>query len=1231
MARSPGRRTDDRYDHRDDRGSQRHSRGERDRDVRYHRSRSPPRRELMNKQPRQDNRDRYHERDRDHRPRSRSRDRRDNYDDRRHRDRRGDRDRKHSRDREPVRDRDRHHRSSRYGDDYDDRDRKRPRRDSNSSPPPRGSRGPSRDRGSIRSGNGRDSHVRLLTPNSGSWLTEQTPRPPTADEIAAKAAEEANLAKLAKVAAWKKSLADKMNPNGSSSGNASPAAKTEGASSPSPAVRSPSAMTKTESPRTKEEAEDEKPATTPPASYSGKFDHKAIAKRAAAKMAKMKGQQGDVLGSSAIIPKQAETAHASNLASQPDASRAAPLGRANGTPATAINGNAKVSSFGLNKTVAEKAIDDANAAMTDLGGDEDVKRKLERLPDEGRLIKTSRSLNVGRPQQDEDDDDDLRSDEEEAAAAREAALNRARATQEDEEDGFAIRGASRRMSADVPMKDEEDEVDELDAFMEALAAPDTAKVTGSQGRKQVQVFSLSDDEDELEAVGDGMDDISAMAAKRKRKEIPAVNHAKVQYPDFRKAFYTEPVEHTEMSKEDVDILRADLDNITCLGGNAPTPITKFSQGGFGAQILDVIRGLKFEKPTPVQAQTLPAIMSGRDTIGIAKTGSGKTVAYLLPMFRHIKDQPPLDKFDGPIGLVLAPTRELATQIHRDCKPYLRALNLRAVCAYGGAPIKDQIAELKRGAEIVICTPGRMIDLLAANSGRVTNLKRITYVVLDEADRMYDMGFEPQIAKILVNIRPDRQTVLFSATLPKTIEAVQKKALNNPLRIMVGGRSVVADTITQIVEVRTEDSKFRRVLELLGELTRDENEDARCLIFVERQETADKVHMDLNNRGYPALSIHGGREQVDRDQALSDFKSGALPIMVATSVAARGLDVKQLKLVINFDAPNHLEDYVHRAGRTGRAGNLGTAVTFVRPDQDRFASFLIRALKDSKREVPSELVELDKQYREKVSAGEVKKISGAGFGGRGIERIEEARNAERAIQKRTHKTGDEADDEEDDKEEKPANKKQTEVEKMLAKATGQVKDRDAEREQEKTSAQESGVLPSALALHLSQAMRVEKRVAPEPTKSVATGSKPGNDRLARVAAAAANINSRLGAKGAQRPGIPVDNRGPDAGAFHATLEINDFPQKARWAVTNRTNVAKILESTGTSITTKGNFYATGKEPAEGELPKLYILVEGDTEVVVEQAMRELTRLLREGTVAALEAEAGSGGGGRYSVV
>lgn len=293
-------------------------------------------------------------------------------------------------------------------------------------------------------------------------------------------------------------------------------------------------------------------------------------------------------------------------------------------------------------------------------------------------------------------------------------------------------------------------------------------------------------------------------------------------------------------------------------------------------------------------------MSGRDVIGVAKTGSGKTIAFTLPLLRHIKDQRPVSGGDGPISIIMSPTRELAMQIYKEAKPFLKVLNLRGVACYGGSPISEDIASMKKGAELVVCTPGRMIDLLTANNGRVTNLRRVTYLVLDEADRMFDMGFEPQVMKIINNIRPDAQKVLFSATFPKTMDALARKILVKPLEITVGGRSVVAPEIDQRVEVRDADTKFTRLLEILGEMSQEEEEDLRALIFVDRQEAADDLFRELLQKGYVCASLHGGKDQVDRDEAITNFKNGDVPIIVATSVAARGLDVKELKVVIVSD-------------------------------------------------------------------------------------------------------------------------------------------------------------------------------------------------------------------------------------------------------------------------------------------------------------------------------------------
>lgn len=309
--------------------------------------------------------------------------------------------------------------------------------------------------------------------------------------------------------------------------------------------------------------------------------------------------------------------------------------------------------------------------------------------------------------------------------------------------------------------DENDDIDPLEAYMvnvdaavQKLNEEDIEKMKSSSAKSSGKGGRMSDDEDDGEPVdkdedesdiGSEPEDILAMAAKRvKKKDLAPVDHSRMEYEFFRKDFYIEPPELKELTADQVDLLRIELDGIKIRGVDCPKPIQKWTHCGLPSGCLEVIRKLKYDKPTPIQSQAIPAIMNGRDVIGVAKTGSGKTIAFLLPMFRHIKDQRPIENGEGPISIIMTPTRELAVQIHRECKPFLKILGLRAVCAYGGSPIKDQIADLKRGAEIIVCTPGRMIDLLCANSGRVTNLRRVTYMVLDEADRMFDMGFEPQV-------------------------------------------------------------------------------------------------------------------------------------------------------------------------------------------------------------------------------------------------------------------------------------------------------------------------------------------------------------------------------------------------------------------------------------------------------------------------------------------------------
>jgi ATP-dependent RNA helicase DDX46/PRP5 len=955
---------------------------------------------------------------------------------------------------------------------------------------------------------------------------------------------------------------------------------------------------------------------SPIAPYSGKFDPKAIAKKSAASRAHdaAKPALGALEGQPeklAVPVKQAATGM--SISSSRSLGSTDEIVSASALPAN----RTKASGFGFVKNNAEND-KLPNKRKLDLDEEDTTKRKLTKLP--ALPIEADDTPYADQDEDESDVDNFAETEEEAAAAARAAHERRLQAenqmdTAEDEPkttvqtngDTATSNDAAVAAQPDAGMQmevDEEDDVDPLDAFMADLKdVKQPVKATKTQKVQEPEAY-FSDDEYDFNKKDEGdASALLAMTAKRKKKDIPTIDYSKIDIEPIRKNFWVEPAELSLLTEAEVADLRLELDGIKVNGKDVPKPVQKWAQCGLTRQTLDVVDQLGYEKPTPIQMQALPALMSGRDVIGVAKTGSGKTVAFLLPMFRHIKDQPPLKDTDGPIGLIMTPTRELAVQIHKDCKPFLKMMGLRAVCAYGGAPIRDQIAELKRGAEVIVCTPGRMIDLLAANQGRVTNLKRVTYVVLDEADRMFDMGFEPQVMKIFANMRPDRQTILFSATMPRIIDSLTKKVLKNPIEVTVGGRSVVAKEIEQIVEVRDEPSKFHRILELLGELY-DRDEDARTLIFVERQEKADDLLKELMIKGYPCMSIHGGKDQIDRDSTISDFKKGVVPILIATSVAARGLDVKQLKLVINYDAPNHLEDYVHRAGRTGRAGNTGVAVTFVTPEQENCAPGIAKALEQSGQPVPERLNEMRKAHREKVKTGKAKDTSG--FGGKGLDRLDQEREAARLRERKTHKAEGEEEEVKEDKKEDEDDKGEKAFEAIRAAA--------------------SGVLARETA---AKADSGESKAIQQAANTPVVKGK-AKDPLDKVSSAVSAINSRLGKAGQLRAGQPIDNKGPDAGAYHATLEINDFPQKARWAVTNRTNVAKILEATGTSITTKGNFYPPGKEVPAGSEPKLYILIEGDTEVVVGSALSELTRLLKEGTIAAVDADSRAPASGRYTI-
>lgn len=420
---------------------------------------------------------------------------------------------------------------------------------------------------------------------------------------------------------------------------------------------------------------------------------------------------------------------------------------------------------------------------------------------------------------------------------------------------------------------------------------------------------------------------------------------------FEKNFYVEDKRVAARSDRDIDEFRRGKE-MKVQGRGVPRPVTSFDEIGFPDYIMTTIRAQGFAGPTPIQCQAWPMALSGRDVVAIAQTGSGKTISFALPAMLHINAQPLLAPGDGPIALILAPTRELAVQIQQECTKFGSNSRIRNTAIYGGAPKGPQIRDLQRGVEIVIATPGRLIDMLETHK---TNLRRVTYLVMDEADRMLDMGFEPQIRKIVSQIRPDRQTLMFSATWPKDVQKLANDFLRDFIQVNIGSLELTANhNIQQIVEVC---SDFEKRSKLIKHLEQIQQENAKVLIFVGTKRVADDITKYLRQDGWPALAIHGDKEQRERDWVLGEFKAGRSPILIATDVASRGLDVKDVGYVINYDFPNNCEDYIHRIGRTGRAGMKGTSYTYFTTDNAKSARELINILREAKAHVPPQLEEM----------------------------------------------------------------------------------------------------------------------------------------------------------------------------------------------------------------------------------------------------------------------------------
>jgi ATP-dependent RNA helicase RhlE len=347
--------------------------------------------------------------------------------------------------------------------------------------------------------------------------------------------------------------------------------------------------------------------------------------------------------------------------------------------------------------------------------------------------------------------------------------------------------------------------------------------------------------------------------------------------------------------------------------------TTFEQLGLSEELMKAVRDAGYTTPTPIQAQAIPLVLKGRDVMGLAQTGTGKTAAFTLPIVDRLLGGPQRTR-----ALVLTPTRELCVQVEESVKKYALHAPISVVSVYGGVPLDPQEKKLRAGVDIVVATPGRLIDHLERQNVVFDDLE---VLVLDEADRMLDMGFAPQINRIVADVPSYRQTLLFSATMPPEVEALARKYLRKPVVVQVGRRSSAASTVTHAVYPVPRDRKS----ELLARLLRADKLDS-VLVFTRTKHGADRVVRHLEREQIEATAMHADKTQPQRTRALEDFKSGKVRVLVATDIAQRGLDISGITHVVNYDVPQQAEDYVHRIGRTGRAAKEGDAFTFMAPDE-----------------------------------------------------------------------------------------------------------------------------------------------------------------------------------------------------------------------------------------------------------------------------------------------------------
>ena len=724
----------------------------------------------------------------------------------------------------------------------------------------------------------------------------------------------------------------------------------------------------------------------------------------------------------------------------------------------------------------------------------------------------------------------------------------------------------------------------------------------------------------------GLDNIWKMLKNNidKEKDLKVVDHSKMNYDYFNKNIYIESPEISKLTPEEVIEIRKTNGSILVKGKDIPKPILDFYQCGLSSKIMEVLEYKQIKKPFPIQMQAIPTIMSGKDCLGISETGSGKTLAYVLPMLRHVQSRLASIKLNsggkinyktkeviGPIALILVPSRELATQICEEIRSFSNFLNIETTCLFGGSNLGNQINDLKRGVDIAVATPARLIDLLCLNNGKVTNLTRTTFVVLDEADRMFDLGFEPQISKILRNIRPQRQVAMFSATFPKQIQSMAKKILKKPVEILVGLKGQGAKNIEQHVEIIKKNKSFLRLLEILEKYI-----EVCTIIFVDVQNEAIELWKELFKKGFSCCLLYGQMDQEDRIDNLEDFKKGKKNILVTTSVCARGLDVPRCGLVINFRCPNHMEDYIHRIGRTGRAGRKGISYTFIDPEEeDLYAEDIIRVLEISNQEVSDELKEIARNYRRKLLRGEANKFRISGYLGRGY-KFNKLEKEKKKIEIKLLTTGE--NEQYLDENELEKNKKEL---KLLTEETDKGQNKDAESQAlviRKKSLIEQHKERVRLMRRDPKAKQIALDIGMKAAKAAFIAGKKEEEIIPIVQDAITKALSNYKPSVSLKEGTEnaskiieeweaTDNQKKHV--FSCEFEINDYPSVIRNRYTKKDFLKQIGENEDVDIIQRGTICEAGKNLLPGHKP-LQLLIKGKTQFSVNRAYLDLKRYFDE---------------------